>query len=97
MHKGRRFRASLSDMTHAGIASFCHLLICRDEDLVMKAAAAYEYLGVGTKFYTKKLTNSSSSPNMLMEVLTKTPLARLANLPVNRNLLQLILRILPAK
>lgn len=49
MHKGRRFRASLSDMTHAGIASFCHLLICRDEDLVMKAAAAYEYLGVGTK------------------------------------------------
>lgn len=49
MHKERRFRASFSDMTHAGLASFCHLLICRDEDLVMKAAAAYEYLGLETK------------------------------------------------
>lgn len=49
MHKERRFKASFSDMTHAGLASFCHLLICRDEDLVKKAAAAYEYLGVGTK------------------------------------------------
>jgi hypothetical protein len=36
-------------MTHAGLASFCHVLICRDEDLVMKAAAAYEYLGIGTR------------------------------------------------
>jgi hypothetical protein len=44
----RRFVASFSDMTHAGLASFCHLLICRDEDLVKKTAAAYEYLGVGT-------------------------------------------------
>jgi len=49
MKKDRRFRASFSDMTHAGIASFCHLFLCRDEDLVMKAAAAYEYLGVKTR------------------------------------------------
>jgi hypothetical protein len=49
MKKDRRFRASFSDMTHAGIASFCHLFLCRDEDLVMKAAAAYEYVGVQTK------------------------------------------------
>lgn len=49
MHKKRRFKASFSDMTHAGLASFCHVLVCRDEDLVMKAAAAYEYLGVRTK------------------------------------------------
>jgi len=49
MQKEKRFRASFSDMTHAGVASFCHLFLCRDEDLVMKAAAAYEYLGVQTK------------------------------------------------
>lgn len=49
MKKDRRFRASFSDMTHAGVASFCHLFLCRDEDLVMKAAAAYEYLGVNTR------------------------------------------------
>ena len=49
MSEQRRFVASFSDMTHAGLASFCHVLICRDEDLVMKAAAAYEYLDVGTR------------------------------------------------
>ncbi|ATC85229.1 hypothetical protein [Pseudoalteromonas arctica] len=49
MKKDRRFRASFSDMTHAGVASFCHLFLCRDEDLVMKAAAAYEFLGVNTR------------------------------------------------
>jgi hypothetical protein len=49
MRERRRFVASFSDMTHAGLASFCHILICRDENLVMKAAAAYEYLDVGTK------------------------------------------------
>jgi len=49
MKKDRRFRASFSDMTHAGIASFCHLFLCRDNDLVMKASAAYEYVGVKTK------------------------------------------------
>lgn len=49
MNKQRRFTASFSDMTHAGLASFCHVLICRDNDLVMKTAAAYEYLGVGTR------------------------------------------------
>ncbi|MDX1347501.1 MAG: hypothetical protein R3189_04530 [Thiomicrorhabdus chilensis] len=49
MKKDRRFRASFSDMTHVGVASFCHLFLCRDEDLVMKAAAAYEYLGVKTR------------------------------------------------
>lgn len=49
MSRQRRFTASVSDMTHAGLAAFCHLLICRDEDLVMKAAAAYEYLGIETR------------------------------------------------
>lgn len=49
MHKQRRFDASFSDLTHAGLASFCHVLISRDEALVMKAAAAYEYLDVGTQ------------------------------------------------
>lgn len=49
MGRQRRFTASLSDMTHAGLACFCNVLISRDQDLVMKAAAAYEYLGVGTR------------------------------------------------
>ena len=49
MKKARRFTASFSDMTHAGVATFCKIFICGDEDLVMKAAAAYEYLGLHTK------------------------------------------------
>jgi len=48
MKKERRFKASFSDMTHAGIAAFCHVFICRDADLVMKTKAAYEYLGINT-------------------------------------------------
>lgn len=44
----RRFIASFSDMTHAGLATFCNRLICCDKDFVMKAAAAYEYLDVKT-------------------------------------------------
>jgi len=47
MKNTRGFVRSSSDMTHAGIASFCHLLLCRDEGLVVKAAA-YEYLGIKT-------------------------------------------------
>jgi hypothetical protein len=49
MSRQRRFVASFSDMTHAGLATFCHVLICRDEDFVMKAAAAYEYVNVRTR------------------------------------------------
>lgn len=49
MKKSHRFRASFSDMTHAGMATLCKIFICGDEDLVMKAAAAYEYLGLHTK------------------------------------------------
>ncbi len=63
MKKERRFRASFSDMTHAGVASFCHFFFCRDKDLVMKAEAAYEYLGVQTRivhFQTSKATPSNT-------------------------------------
>jgi len=49
MKNTRGFVRSSSDMTHAGIASFCHVLLCRDEGLVKKAAAAYEYAGVRTQ------------------------------------------------
>ena len=58
MVKQRRFTASFSDMTHAGIASFCHVLLSCDEDLNMKAEAAYEYLGVGTKVLQLPENNS---------------------------------------
>jgi len=36
-------------------------LFCRDTDLVMKAAAAYEYLGIGTKIYHFQTNNQSKS------------------------------------
>jgi hypothetical protein len=62
MKKERRFKASFSDMTHAGIASFCHFFLCRDEDLVMKAAAAYEYLGVQTKILHYKSNKTIQPP-----------------------------------
>lgn len=49
MKRYRGFRRSFSDMTHAGVASFCDLFFCRDQSLVMKTIAAYEYIGVQTK------------------------------------------------
>jgi len=48
MKKERRFKASFSDMTHAGIAAFCHVFLCRDADMVMKTKAAFDYLGIKT-------------------------------------------------
>lgn len=61
MKKEKRFKASFSDMTHAGVASFCHVFLCRDVDLVMKAAAAFEYLGVRTKILHYQ-TNEPNQP-----------------------------------
>jgi hypothetical protein len=49
MKKKRRFTASISDMTHAGLATFCKFFLCRDGDLVMKASAAFEYLKLNTE------------------------------------------------
>ncbi|UAA40292.1 hypothetical protein KIH87_08140 [Paraneptunicella aestuarii] len=48
MKKNRRFIASVSDMTHAGLASSCDYFFCRDNSLVLKTAAVYEYLGIRT-------------------------------------------------
>ena len=42
VHKERRFVASMSDSTHASIASFCDVLFSRDEYFIKKAFAAYE-------------------------------------------------------
>ena len=47
----RRFMASMSDNSHASIASFCDFLFSADRNLVKKVFAAYEYLGVITKVY----------------------------------------------
>ncbi len=58
MKKENRFIASFSDMTHAGIASFCHVFLCGDEDLVMKSAAAFEYLEIKTKILHYKANKS---------------------------------------
>ena len=54
MKMEKRFNASFSDMTHAGMASFCNVFLCLDEGLVRKAAAAYEYLKVGTQINSFK-------------------------------------------
>lgn len=61
MKKERRFNASSSDMTHAGIASFCHVFLCRDADMVMKTKAAFDYLGIKTVviFYPSKKQRQS--------------------------------------
>jgi hypothetical protein len=59
MKKERRFIASFSDMTHAGIATFCRYFFCKDKDLVMKASAAYEYLGLQTQIVYIQDNNNS--------------------------------------
>lgn len=48
IQKERRFITSLSDTSHASMASFCHLLLSRDDPFVKKVSAVYEYLGIGT-------------------------------------------------
>lgn len=49
VHKERRFIAAMSDNSHASMASFCNLLLSRDESFVKKVRAVYEYLGVPTE------------------------------------------------
>lgn len=48
VQKRRRFTAALSDQGHASMASFCNILLSRDEAFVKKTQAAYEYLNVST-------------------------------------------------
>lgn len=48
-HKERRFVAAMSDNSHASMASFCALLLSRDESFVKKVRAVYEYLKVSTE------------------------------------------------
>ena len=49
MKDERGFHRSFSDMTHAGMASFCHVLQTADNRMARKAQAAYEYLNVATR------------------------------------------------
>lgn len=49
MKKLRRVHASSADMSHAGYASLCNLLVSDDEDFCMKTMAAYEYLEIDTR------------------------------------------------
>lgn len=44
MHK--RFNAHFNDLTHVGMASFCHVFLTGDKRQFLKAAAAYEYLDI---------------------------------------------------
>ena len=48
LHKKKKFTASFSDKSHAGIAAFCDLLFTGDKGLFIKANAVYEYLNVST-------------------------------------------------
>lgn len=47
-NKQQRMIASFSDMTHAGIASLCHVFFCRDKNMKMKTDAAYKHLNINT-------------------------------------------------
>jgi hypothetical protein len=49
IHKERRFVAAMSDNGHASMASFCALLLSRDESFIKKVRAVYEYLKVPTE------------------------------------------------
>lgn len=49
VHKERRFVAAVSDQGHASLGTFSDFLLSRDESFVIKARAAYEYLGVQTQ------------------------------------------------
>ncbi|GAB3216186.1 hypothetical protein GCM10027295_18380 [Pseudaeromonas pectinilytica] len=47
-HRERRFIASISDQSHASIASFADIVFSRDERFVKKVRAAYEHLEINT-------------------------------------------------
>lgn len=49
MQKPRKFQASFSDLTHAGLAVFTKILFSCDSKFAKKASVAYEYLNVGPK------------------------------------------------
>jgi hypothetical protein len=49
VHKERRFIASVSDNSHASIASFCQILLSNDLNFIKKVTAAYEYLKIPTQ------------------------------------------------
>lgn len=57
VHKERRFIAAMSDNSHASMASFCNLLLSRDENFVKKVRAVYEYLGVPTEVRLVTVSN----------------------------------------
>lgn len=48
VHKERRFISTLSDTSHASMASFCNVLISSDKAFLKKVRAAYEYLEIPT-------------------------------------------------
>lgn len=58
VHKERRFIASLSDTSHASMASFCDFLFSRDEYFVKKVRAAYEFLEIPTSVQLVVLENA---------------------------------------
>ncbi len=58
VHKERRFIAAMSDNSHASMASFCNLLLSRDENFVRKVRAVYEYLGVQTEVRLVTVSNA---------------------------------------
>lgn len=58
VHQERRFIAAMSDNSHASMASFCSLLLSRDENFVKKVWAVYEYLGVPTEVKLVTVSNA---------------------------------------
>lgn len=58
VHKERRFVAAMSDNSHASMASFCNLLLSRDENFIKKVRAIYEYLEVPTEVTLVTVNNA---------------------------------------
>lgn len=59
MKKLRRVHASSADMSHAGYASLCNLLVSDDEDFCIKTKAVYEYLKIDTQVVYTNLNKKS--------------------------------------
>jgi hypothetical protein len=57
VHREKRFIAAMSDNSHASMASFCNLLLSRDENFVKKVRAVYEYLEVQTEVRLVTVSN----------------------------------------
>jgi hypothetical protein len=73
MKEEKGLKRSFADMTHAGMAFFCHLLLTSDRRMFMKAIAAYEYLDVGPQVHLLTSNGHEQAGPWLRHKETLTP------------------------